>query len=67
MTWQDVRGWYEEYEDPEPSGCCPIHGDYWTDDCTACGRPAKLPELGSPPCPSSQRAISTEPNTEETR
>jgi hypothetical protein len=24
--------------DDEPLGSCPLHGDYWTDDCLRCGR-----------------------------
>jgi hypothetical protein len=26
------------YTGDEPLGTCPIHGDYWTDDCMRCGR-----------------------------
>jgi hypothetical protein len=26
------------YTGDEPFGYCLIHGDYWTDDCTRCGR-----------------------------
>lgn len=26
------------YTGDEPLGTCVIHGDYWTDDCTRCGR-----------------------------
>lgn len=24
------------YMGDEPLGCCPLHGDYWTEDCTRC-------------------------------
>lgn len=24
------------YIGDEPLGCCPLHGDYWTEDCTRC-------------------------------
>lgn len=26
------------YTGDEPLGCCPVHGNYWTDECIRCGR-----------------------------
>lgn len=38
VAYDALPSYEPPYMGDEPLGTCPIHGDYWTDDCLRCGR-----------------------------